>query len=122
MEWKLVEGRPIWIQLYEQLVYAIVSGRYPCGSRFPSVRELASQAQVNPNTMQRALSQLDAAGLTYTQRTDGRTVTENQTVIEIARRTLAKEEIFRYLNGMKNLGYEKAQAVAMWEEELAHEG
>ena len=62
MEWKLDDSRPIWIQLQEQLTRMILSGRFRAGERLPSVRELASEAGVNPNTMQRALAGLDAEG------------------------------------------------------------
>ena len=63
MEWKILDNRPIWAQLQEQLTLRIIAGTYPLGSRLPSVRELAAEAGVNPNTMQRALSSLEGSGL-----------------------------------------------------------
>ena len=55
MDFELQSSRPIWLQLAEQLGRRIVTGAYPPGSRFPTVRDLAAEAGVNPNTMQRAL-------------------------------------------------------------------
>ena len=84
MDWKLTDNRPIWQQLTEQLTLRILKGEYPPGERLPGVRELAAQAGVNPNTMQRAMAQLEAGGLAVGSRTAGRTVTENTAVIEAA--------------------------------------
>ena len=78
MKWNLNEDRPIWIQLKEQLGKQIVSGRFQYGEKLPSVRELAKEAGVNPNTMQRALASLDQDGLTSTNRTSGRCVTTDK--------------------------------------------
>ena len=75
MKWKLDDSRPIWPQLKEQLVIAIVAGEYPMGGSFPTVRELAEEAGVNRNTMQRALGELENDGFVITNRTAGRTVT-----------------------------------------------
>ena len=80
MGWKINDGRPIWIQLKEQMIRRIVSGIYQSGDKLPSVRELASEAGVNPNTMQRALSALDQEGFSMTNRTSGRCVTQDQAV------------------------------------------
>lgn len=79
MGWKIDDGRPIWTQLKEQMIKRIVSGTYSSGEKLPSVRDLAGEAGVNPNTMQRALSALDQDGLTITNRTSGRCVTEDVT-------------------------------------------
>lgn len=113
MEWKLDDNRPIWIQLQEQLTRKILSGWYRPGERLPSVRDLASEAGVNPNTMQRALAGLDMEGLTVTNRTMGRTVTEDQMVLEGMRVTLAKEIIRQFYESAAELGYTKEQALAL---------
>ena len=81
MEWKFTEDRPIWQQLSQQIARQILIGVYPPGSKLPPVRELAAQAGVNPNTMQRALAQLEQAGLAQSNRTSGRLVTQGQGVI-----------------------------------------
>ena len=85
MEWSFHSNQPIYTQLIEQLTLAILSGEYPTGGKLPAVRELAAEAGVNPNTMQRALAQLEQTGLLYTRRTSGRFVTEDETVIQEAK-------------------------------------
>lgn len=117
MDWKLTDDRPIWLQLSEQLARGIISGVYPPGSRLPSVRELAIQAGVNPNTMQRALAQLEQDGLAKAERTAGRIVTEDLQVLERARLVEAKIKVSEYLHGMEQLGYDRVQAVEMLKEE-----
>ena len=113
MEWRLNDSRPIWIQLTEQLTERIASGVYPMGEKLLSVRELASEAGVNPNTMQRALSQLDSQGLTETNRTSGRTVTDNAEVLEQVRRKLAKDKIEVFLDGMEKLGFSRGEIIEL---------
>ena len=81
MEWKLDDSRPIWPQLKEQLIIAIVAGEYNMGGSFPTVRELAEDAGVNRNTMQRALSELEHDGFVTTNRTAGRTVTTDEGLV-----------------------------------------
>ena len=82
MAWDIRADRPVYLQLVEYLQTAVVTGEYPPGSRIPPVRELAGQAGVNPNTMQRALAELETQGLVETHRTSGRTVTENRQTVE----------------------------------------
>ena len=89
MEWEFRADAPIYTQLCEQLTLAIVSGVFGPGERLPAVRELAVDAGVNPNTMQRALSELERNGLVYTQRTAGRFVTEDFARIEQEQQRLA---------------------------------
>ena len=75
MGWQLDKNRPIYLQLVEELQSRIVSGRYPPGTKVDSVRDLAAEAAVNPNTMQRALSELEQSGLLRAERTTGRYLT-----------------------------------------------
>ena len=105
MDWKLDKSRPICPQLCEKLNVAIASGELLPGDRMQTVREMALEAGVNPNTMQRALQQLEREGLVYTQRSSGRFVTEDTAVIQAARRALAKEHVERFRASMKSLGY-----------------
>ena len=109
MDFELQSSRPIWLQLAEQLGRRIVTGVYPPGSRFPTVRELAAEAGVNPNTMQRALGQLESEGLVITNRTAGRTVTEDVGVLDAMRKRLAGELTEKYFSDMKELGFTRAQ-------------
>lgn len=93
MPWNFTADTPIYLQITEIIKLRILRGEYPPGTRLPSVRELAQEAAVNPNTMQRALALLKEEGLLITRRTTGRTVTEHQELIRLARRALAKEYI-----------------------------
>ncbi len=117
MEWVFSEDRPIFQQLYEQLARGIVTGEYPPGERMPSVRELAGEAGVNPNTMQRALSQLDEAGLTESNRTTGRTVTTALERIAEFRHGFAAEAARNYLNATRSLGLSREEAAGILKEE-----
>ncbi len=115
MTWSLNDTKPIWMQLCDQLVQRIATGVYPRGSRMPAVRELAAEAGVNPNTMQRALAQLEQDGLVVTNRTAGRTVTEDtKTLSEMCMR-LAQEHITQYLSNMALLGFSKQEAIELIE-------
>lgn len=113
MGFDLQSSRPIWLQLAEQLSRRIVTGVYAPGSRFPAVRELAAEAGVNPNTMQRALSQLESAGLVTTNRTAGRTVTEDTGVLDTMRDELARQLIANYYAEMEALGIPRAKAAEL---------
>lgn len=110
MDYIFDNERPIYIQLLEMLRIEIVSGKLKSGERIPSVRELALTAKVNPNTMQKALSELEEEGLIYTERTNGKFVTNNKDLIEKFKRKLAEEKVNNYINDMKNIGitYEEA--------------
>lgn len=113
MDFAIQGSRPIWQQLTEQLARRIITGAYPLGSRFPAVRELAAEAGVNPNTMQRAITQLETLGLVTTNRTLGRTVTENAGALEEMRRRLAVECTENFFKEMGALGYSRGEAADM---------
>ena len=118
MEWSFHSNQPIYTQLIEQLTLAILSGEYPTGGKLPAVRELAAEAGVNPNTMQRALAQLEAEGLVRTERTTGRFVTEDTALLEKLRDETARAVTAEYLEKMRGIGYGPAQAAALvtgWE-------
>lgn len=117
MPWKLDNNRPIWPQLSQHLARQIITGVYPPGSRLPSVRELAAEAGVNPNTMQRALAQLEQEGLARADRTAGRLVTQDTEVLERVRRAEARTVIRQYLDAMAALGYNPDRAAALLREE-----
>ena len=82
MNWKFTGERPVYQQIVATIRAAILTGEYPPGMKIPSVRDLAAQAQVNPNTMQRALTELEREGLLVSGGTSGRRVTEEETVLE----------------------------------------
>ena len=104
MNFNFDNDRPIYIQLVEKLRISIVSGTYQAGSRLPSVRELALTAKVNPNTMQKALIELEEDKLIYTERTNGKFVTADKKLIEKVRCELAKEIVKKYLMDMNSIG------------------
>ncbi len=107
MPWDLKSDRPIYIQLIEQIELKIFSGLYPPGTKLPSVRDMAQEASVNPNTMQRALAKLEEDGLIITHRTIGRSITENTTMIEKAKNLLARQQIIDFLEKMQLMGFQK---------------
>ncbi len=122
MKWVLDDSMSIWPQLKKQMMRAIVSGEFPEGSVFPTVRQLAQEAGVNRNTMQRAMAELESEGLLITNRTAGRTVTADQQLIGQMKRTLAEENIQKYLEEMKALGYLPGEAAQMLNEKVKEEG
>ena len=113
MQWKLREDRPIYQQLMEQLTEQIVSGQLQPGDKVPAVRELAAQAGVNPNTMQRALADLEREGLLFTNRTSGRYVTEDKDMIQFRREKIAAERISEFMSGMRQLGFTEDEVVQL---------
>ncbi len=116
MAWDMDADRPIYTQLVEKIKMQIVSGYYPCGSKLPSVRELAAVAAVNPNTMQRAFVELERSGLIVTQRTNGRTVTEDKALVDGVRHGMAKLHIKNFADRMKELGYTREEVMTLLEE------
>ena len=94
MNWNITAGRPVYVQLVEQLELSLVAGEFPPGSRIPPVRELAADAGVNPNTMQRALTELEREGLLVSGGTSGRSVTQDEAVL-VAMREQTLEELAR---------------------------
>lgn len=121
MPWNLDNNRPIYLQIVERIQMDIVSGVYHAGDKLPSVRELAAEAAVNPNTMQKALSELEGSGLVYTQRTNGRYITDDASLITAVRRQLAKEQIDIFLNNMQKLGFRTDDALTLAEQIIKEE-
>ena len=113
MEWNLDDSRPIWPQIKERLMAEIAAGRFPMGGPFPTVRELAEDAKVNRNTMQRALSELEGEGLVITNRTAGRTVTADRDLIASIRARIAKEKISALIGEMQALGFGVEDTIEM---------
>ena len=122
MKWQFNADAPIWSQLIAQIKVGIVTGAFPPGERLPSVRDLAAEAGVNPNTMQRALTELERDGLVYSQRTAGRFVTEDQNMIASAKRSLAESHIQTFLRAMAHLGYDREEILTLLRQEKIEEG
>lgn len=104
MPWNLNSSRPIYLQIIERVQMDIITGRYQPGDKLPSVRDLAQEAAVNPNTMQKALSELERSGLIYSQRTSGRFITEDKELIHQMKKELAAAEVSAFVAHMKQLG------------------
>jgi DNA-binding transcriptional regulator YhcF (GntR family) len=121
MEWKFRSDLPIYSQIVEQFRQSIVSGKLSPGQRLESVRDLSMEAGVNPNTMQRALQELEREGLVYTQRTAGRFVSEDAAVIERGKRAMAMEKIREFLSAMNSLGYSREEILSLLSEEKEEE-
>jgi len=118
MAWELENDRPIYAQLVERIQMQIVSGVYLPGEKLPSVRELSAKAAVNPNTMQKAFAELERSGLVNTQRTSGRTVTEDVEMIRQIRKELASTHIDLFFTKMKELGYTNEEILGLIQEVL----
>ena len=118
MPWELDNDRPIYLQLMERIQQDIVSGIYKPGDRLPSVRDLAVEAAVNPNTMQKALSELERSGLVYSQRTSGRFITEDTQLLDEMKTSLASEHFLQFLEKMKQLGFQKEEIAALIQKAL----
>jgi DNA-binding transcriptional regulator YhcF (GntR family) len=108
--------RPIYVQLVEMLRIEIASGTLKKGERIPSVRELALMARVNPNTMQKALAELEDEKLVYTERTNGKFVTNDEKLLKQVKQELAKQQVSHYLEGMKQLGINQEEAIQYLQE------
>ncbi len=113
MHWNFVGDVPIYLQITEKFEQMIASGILPPGERLLSVREYAAQAGVNPNTMQKAFSELEKNGLVYSQRTSGRFVTDDPEKHCQLRSQLAGREINRFIDSMRRLGYSSEEIIEL---------
>ena len=118
MKWQIDNNRPVYIQLVEQLKVKIISGEIELDSKLDSVRSLAADAMVNPNTMQKALAELEREGFVYSKRTSGRFVTDNKELIEKERKNLVKDNVKKTLDTLINLGYTNDEILSLVEEIL----
>ena len=120
-EWRLTSDRPVFLQIMEKLKLDIVTGAYRPGDKLPSVRDLAGEAAVNPNTMQRAFSELEREGLVYTQRTNGRFITEDIAMISQLKEQMALDAISKFLDSMRQLGFSGVETLTLLKEALKEE-
>ena len=121
MSWQFVNDRPIYAQLVELIQQKILSGEYAPGGKLPSIRDLAAEAAVNPNTLQRAFSELELKGLVYTQRTAGRFISEDQEQIGALRQAYAKQAVRDFYERMQSLGYSASEVVTLVKENAEEE-
>ena len=111
MELNFDNERPIYLQLIDILRIEIITGKLKSGEKIPSVRELSLKLKVNPNTLQKALMELERQKLIYTERTNGKFVTEDISLIEKVKREIAKDKVSNYLNSMKSIGVSFDEAI-----------
>lgn len=104
MNWNFVDGMPIYLQIIDELTIRIARRDYLPGEKLPSVREVAIEAGVNPNTVQRALTELERRGLVRTERTSGRFVTEDESVLKEMHNNLSSEYIAEMIQKLRNIG------------------
>ena len=121
MPWNLDSDRPIYLQLMERIQHDIISGTYKPGDKLPSVRELAMEASVNPNTMQTALSELERIGLVHSRRTSGRFITEDETMIKQLKTETATEHIREFLKSMEYLGFTRPEILELVQDTMKEE-
>lgn len=110
--WDFTDGLPIWRQIVVRIKSDVAGGRLAPGEKIASVRDLAVQAGVNPNTMQRALAQLEQEGILHTERTSGRYVTEDAAVLDVLRGQLASGIIADLYRKLRAIGMDDDQIVA----------
>lgn len=113
MKWSFDSDRPIYAQIIDHIRLFIASGEYKAGEKLPSVREIAQEAGVNPNTMQRAFAELESQGLVFANRTSGRFITEDEGMIKKLKKELASDAIRTFLDSMKQIGYNKNETVEL---------
>ena len=119
MNFNFENNIPIYVQLLEQIKIQIISGYYAAGERLPSVRDLSLKLKVNPNTLQRALSELEEMGLIYTDRTNGKFVADDRLTIIKGKQKILNQKISEFFKEMQNLGLSKSDIVQMVEIEGA---
>ncbi len=120
--WEFTNDRPIYLQLIDQIKLRVINGTYKPGDKVPSVREIAMEAGVNPNTVQRAFLELERSGILSTQRTLGRFVTDKETDIENNRDDMAKEQVEIFVGKMKELGLSGEDVIRLVQAYLNEEG
>ncbi|MCR4735902.1 MAG: GntR family transcriptional regulator [Treponema sp.] len=113
MEYRFTDEKPIYAQLVDIFKTEIISGQIAEGSRLESVRDLALKVKVNPNTMQKALSELEKLGLVKTERTSGRYVTDDKEKIAAMRDEVASVETLAFLKKMELLAFNKNQVIEL---------
>lgn len=118
MAWNFSSGRPVYLQIAERIKLSVFSGEYKSGEQIPSVRQLALEAAVNPNTVQHAFAELENDGIIISQGTMGRYVTEDTSVIEVCRKKMAEQTVKDFLANVSKLSVDRTELLKMIEEEF----
>ena len=121
MEWNFKNGIPIYSQIMDEMTMRIASGAYAPGDKLPSVRDLAMEAGVNPNTMQKAMAELERIGLVYSERTSGRFITKEEKILEELHESLAKKYFDELSEKLRKIGMSDADiktAISKWMKDI----
>lgn len=117
MAWKFTSEKAVYLQIADRLTKSVLSGEFKPGEQIPSVRQLALEAAVNPNTVQHAFTELENNGLIISRNTVGRFVTENTAIIEECRNEMAKNIAKAFIKNMSQLSISPEQAIKIIKEE-----
>lgn len=120
--WSFTNDKPVYVQIIDELMSRIASGVYQPGERIPSVRDLAEEARVNPNTMQRALAEIERSGYIISLRTSGRFITEDSELIAQLSDQRADEVIGSFCGTIRKIGISPEQAIEMIHQYFAQHG
>lgn len=118
MKYKFNNSIPIYIQIVDIIKSKIISGEYKTGSQLDSIRNLALEFEINPNTIQRAFLELENSNLVYSQRTKGRFVTEDEDLIKELKKARATEIIESFIKSMKDLGFSNEEILYLFKEKI----
>ena len=118
MAWKFTSDRPVYLQIAERISRSVLSGEYAPGAQIPSVRQLALEAAVNPNTVQHAFTELESEGIIISKGTLGRYVTEDTHLVEACRQRMAEQLVADFVKNITELSVTKEQAITMIKEEM----
>lgn len=118
MAWKFSSDKPVYLQISDKIVKKVLSGEYPVGEQIPTVRQIALEAAVNPNTVQHAFSELENEGLIISKGTMGRFVTEDTEIISVCKHRMAEQLVNDFVKSMGQLSVTKEQAIKMIEEAM----
>ncbi|MBR5202096.1 MAG: GntR family transcriptional regulator [Clostridia bacterium] len=116
MAWKFSSDKPVYLQIADRIVKKVLSGEYSVGEQIPTVRQIALEAAVNPNTVQHAFSELENEGLIISKGTLGRFVTEDTEIVATCRHKMAEQIVRDFAKNMEHLSITKEQAIKMIEE------
>ena len=118
MAWSFTSDKPVYLQIADRIVKAVLSGEYQPGEQIPAVRQLALEAAVNPNTVQHAFAELEHEGIIISKGTMGRYVTENADVVAVCRKKMAQQLVTGFVENMKQLSIDQKETIAMIEEAM----
>jgi DNA-binding transcriptional regulator YhcF (GntR family) len=113
MAWSFSSTKPVYIQIAERIITSVISGEYKSGEQIPSVRQLALEAAVNPNTVQHAFSELESEGIIVSRGTLGRFVTDDTAIIENCRQKQAEQTVDNFIEKIKTLSVGKDEIITM---------